>query len=62
MKNKEFLISFLIFLPLGAILGYINYKSSKDMVLTNSILFGFVGGLGVFFVPFIYRKLKKKDK
>jgi hypothetical protein len=62
MNKKEFLITFLIFLPLGAVLSFINYESSKDTALTNSILFGFLGALGIFFVPFIYRKLNKKKK
>ncbi len=59
MNKKEFLISLMIYIPLGAILTYINYDSSKDN-LNNAIIFGFIGALAVFFVPFIFKKLKKK--
>ena len=62
MKKNEFLISLLIYIPLGIILSFINYKSGENIVLSKAITFGFIGALSVFFVPFIYKIFKKKTK
>ena len=59
--KKEFLISFLIFIPLAAFLSYINYDSAENN-LTKSILGGIFGGIAVFFVPYIVRKFNKSQK
>lgn len=61
--KKEFLISFLIFIPLAAFLSYINYDdTSSEINLTQAIAGGFIGALGIFFVPYIIKKLKSKNE
>jgi hypothetical protein len=60
MKRNEFLISLLIYIPLGVILSYINYNTNKG--LTGAIIFGFLGALCVFFVPLVFKNIKNKNK
>ena len=59
--KKEFLISILFFIPLAAVLSYINY-STVPHNLPKAIAFGMLGALGVFFVPYIFRKFKSNQK
>jgi Na+/H+-dicarboxylate symporter len=59
--KKEFLISLLVALPLGAFLSYVNYDSGNND-LTKSIVFGFLGTIGMFFVPYFIRKFKSNQK
>jgi len=55
--KQEFAISFLFFLILGAVLSYNSYDDN----FLRSLLFGYLGALSVFFVPYLFKK-QKKDK
>lgn len=55
--NKEFKISFLIFIPLGALNSYIFFNGTN---LQEAILTGYLSAMCVFFVPILFKKLNQK--
>lgn len=57
--QKEFRISLLVAIPLAVALGVNHYSEGH---LISSIIVGIVGSASVFFVPYIFRRIRREKK
>ena len=57
VMKKEFIKSLYIFIPLGLVMTYIYYDRARGIAM--SILLGYISALCVFFVPYLFKRVKK---
>jgi uncharacterized membrane protein (DUF485 family) len=61
MKNQR-LISIVLFILLASFLSFINYNTFETKNLTSSIVFGCLGSVCIFIIPYAKKKWDRKNE